>query len=418
MLLAHPMGAGKSYIALKALELSNPTRALIVVPAIVRPMWLQLLADHFPVQDVGSLRTGRNVSSATKKDIAAYDKPWRIVSFDLLKHVVSDPVDFLIVDEAAALRSPKSTQSKALFEILRNNPKASALGLSGTYIPNEAWQLWNPLRTFFPSRSMWGNPTSSGDVAWAFKERFCKMELRHGHPFFYGLKDGAQEILKELISPFIDRVTHEEFAEYLPPLFVEPLYVDMPRERVPAQWLAGTSEIAHRGIFVHHRDVAAKLAEVSGGELITGAMSPEARQATINRLAKSEASLLVGTIDSMSEGINLSHISAALIFEWTTDMDMMLQFIGRFARTSDVSTRIEVLVGGNDSGKLRVLKERVTSASSILSAARSERLLGKLAAGRELSNEEFQAKTQKILAGLKLNAGLTGLFDDDSEDSD
>lgn len=413
------MGAGKSFIALKAIQLAAPTHLLVVVPAIVRPMWLALLTEHFPQRHIGSIRTGPSSSGATKADKAAWAAPWKVISFDLLKHVQGHAVDFLVVDEAAALRNPKSTQSKAIFDLLRANPQANALGLSGTYIPNEAWQLWNPLRTFFPNQKLWGKPTSTGDVAWAFKERYCKMELRYGHPHFYGIKDGADEVLKEVIEPYVDRVTHEDFAKYIPPLFVEPLYVDLPRERVPAQWLAGTVEIGHRGIFVHHRELAAKLAESTGGELITGEFTPEARAASIAKLAASESSLLIGTIDSMSEGINLSHIQAALIFEWTTDMDTMLQFIGRFARTSTVPTRIEVLVGGNDAGKLSVLRERVKAASSILSAARSERLLGKLAAGRQLTDLEFQAKTQKVLAGLKKRADLGGLFEDDNgEDSD
>lgn len=414
-LLAHPMGAGKTYIALRGLELLDPARALFVVPAIVRPMWVRLLSELGASSRVGVQMHGRNSTALTKRDRAAFELPWRVTSYDLLADSVGEQWDFIVVDEAAALRNPKSRQSKNFSALIKSLPKAAALGLSATYIPNEAWQLWNPLRLFFPSRSLWGNPTSAGDVSWQFKDQYCNMEMRFGHPHYFGVKESAREELKRLIEPFVDRVTHEEFAPYLPPLFVEPLRVDISRERVPKQWLASTDEAAHRGIFVHRRELAAKLAEETGGTLITGEFTPEWRAAAIEQCAKSEESLIVGTIDSLSEGINLSHITAALVFEWTTDMDTMLQFIGRFARTSSTPTRVEVLVGANDEDRLSTLRRRVGDANSILRASRSEQLLGELVKERQLTDDEFRRKTANVLASLKERNSLAGLFTEDEE---
>ena len=414
LLLAHPMGAGKSYIALSGLRALSPQTALIVVPAVVRPMWVDLLRTHMSHVDVAAVLKGRSAVAQTKASKAAWEAPYRVISYDLLKDC-DDPImwDVIIADEASLLRNPKSQQSRYFFEIMAKH-KGPALGLSGTYIPNEAWQLWNPLRTFFPSRT-WGRPTSTGDVAWAFKERFCKMELRFGHPYYFGLKN--EEDLKALIAPYIDRVTEDEFASYLPPLFVEPLRSDSPRGNVPYQWLSGT-DVAHRGIFVHHRKLAMEIAEKAKGTLITGEMASEKRALLIKECATQSESLIVGTMDCLSHGISLTHINAALVYEWTSDMEVLLQFIGRFARYGSIPTKVEIYVGANSEESMGLLRDRINNANTILSAGRSERALGGAVSRRQLTDEEFSQLTVKLLTGLETQIKFKGLIEEDEDERD
>ena len=98
--LAHPMGAGKSYIEMAWLEALKPARALFVVPAIVRPMWAELLATHFPERQLGVIRRGRAVKPTSKKEgaerEAAYASPWQLVSYDLLGEVLIGDWDHIM----------------------------------------------------------------------------------------------------------------------------------------------------------------------------------------------------------------------------------------------------------------------------------------------------------------------------------
>lgn len=425
LLLAWEMGGGKTYAVLHALHESRPETLLCVVPAILRPLWGDLLTRFFcdgsgPRSRVGVIRKNPSSSGATKADKAAWEKPWRVVSYDLLDAVaeLGQSWDFIVFDEAHALRNPRSGQSRAALSVLQQSPKAAALGLSGTYIPNEAWQLWNPLRTFFPNEKWLGRPTAAGDAAWAFKERFCLLEMRYGHPHFYGLREEMRATLQELIAPLVSRVTQEEFARFIPPLFVEPLRVDVTTKDVASKWLAAVpDEVKHRGIFTHTRERAAKLAAELKGTLITGEFSPEVRAEKLAWCRQQEESLLVGTIDSLSEGISLSHIKAALVCEWTTEMSTLLQFVGRFARadsTSEVPTKVEIVVGPNDVERLARLKTRIVAANSIFSAGRAETLLEKAVLTPELSDDDFIRKTLELVQSIE-KIERRGLVEDDDE---
>ena len=422
LLLAHEMGAGKSITSLKCVEIVNPETLLIVCPAIIRPMWSGLLGAYFPAKNVGTIRKSFGATGSTKADKAAWEAPYRIVSYDLLDAVaeLGHSWDFIVFDEAHALRNPRSGQSRAALSVLRQSPKAAALGLSGTYIPNEAWQLWNPIRTFFPGEKWLGRASSTGDVAWAFKERFCKLEMRHGHPHFYGLREEMRETLQGLIAPLVSRVTQAEFAKYLPPLYVEPLRVDVSAKDVPSKWHAALpDDVKHVGIFTHTRDMAHKLAADLKGTLITGELSPELRAERLAWCRQQETSLLVGTIDSLSEGISLSHIKAALVCEWTTEMSTLLQFIGRFARadsTTQAPTKIELVATPNDTERLSRLQARVKAANSIFEAGRAEKVFEHAVFRSELSDAEFSMETSKLLASIERSGQRRGLIDDDDDE--
>ena len=420
LLCAHEMGAGKTYMALHLLQQLNPDSAVIIAPAIVRPMWFDLLKEHCPGKNIGVIRKGRGVSGETKVDKAAHEAPWRVCSYDLAGSLAG-PVDFIVCDEAHALRNPNSQQSQNVRAIFKASPHAAAVGLSGTYIPNEAYQIWNPIKTFFPGAKEFGQPTKTNDVAWSFKERFCELEMRHGHPHYHGLRKEAGEGLRALLAPYIHRVVQAEFAHYLPPLFVEPLRSDLPRKDVPKKWLANVQEsgVKHVGIFTHHRELASTFSREFKGTLITGEMSPEKRAALLDACRNAPSSLLVGTIDSLSEGISLSHIKAALVAEWTTEMSTMAQFIGRFARSDSASgspTRVEIYVSPNDTDKMERLRSRIDAANAVLTPGRSENLMNGAFADRRISDEEFQRMTAEVLVGLEKRAATRGLIEEDDDE--
>ena len=424
LLLAWEMGGGKTYAALHAVHETNPETLLCVVPAILRPMWRDLLTRYFSdgggLRRIGTIRKNRSSTGATKADKAAWEAPWKIVSYDLLEAVadLEERYDFIIFDEAHALRNPLSKQSKAASRICLHSVGHFSLGLSGTYIPNEAYQLWNPLKTFFPNERWLGRPSSrTGDVPWSFKERYCNMEMRHGHPYFYGLREDAREALQNQVAPYVSRITQEEFARYLPPLFVEALRVDVGGKDVAKTWLAALpEEVTHRGIFTHTRDKARAIAAEFRGTLITGEDSPEVRAVKLQQLRESPGGLLVGTIDSLSEGISLSFIKAALVCEWTTEMSTLLQFIGRFARADSISqapTKVEIVVGPNDVERLGTLRTRIDAANAIFTGGRAERVLMGAVERRQYVGDEFVAETLRLVGQIEQTERRRGLIDDD-----
>jgi len=421
---AHTMGAGKTYIELALLQEINPERALFIVPAIVRPMWLTLLREHMPHRNIGSIRFGRNTKAPSKalekEKQDAYAAPYQVVSYDLVSDVDDAGWNRITCDEGDALRNPMSIQSKEVKRRYRANPKATGTVLSGTLIPNEAWQIWNPLDTLFPG---WAGKSRIGDVPWAFKERYCNMELRHGHPYFHGLKNAEE--LKERIAPFTDRVVTADFADYLPELFVEALRSDLPKLRIPANWLNSLDEtITHRGIFTHLREtanaIAAELQKKHTVFLITGAETAEVRARLLQEARESTRCVIVGTTHALAKGVSLSFLKAGLIFEWTTELDGLLQFIGRFARqdsTSNAPTRVDLLIGANDEDRMATLRERLASANALFKAGRAEALGASVLAEQRMTEDAWQAALDALMAKANKHAAVRGLIDGD-DDSD
>jgi hypothetical protein len=421
--LAWEMSAGKSFAEIAALQEVNPERYLMVCPAIVRPMWLDLLRTYMPHRDIGAITMGPTAQAPSKRRGKeredAYKAPYQIVSYDLCEHLVDRQYDRISCDEAAALRSALSSQSQVIKKLFRANPKSSGALLSGTLAPNHSWQLWNPLDTLFPGWA--GKPTRTGDVPWSFKERYCEMELRYGHPYFYGVKNAEE--LKERIAPYVDRVVQADFAQYLPPLFVEALRTDVPRKQIVNKWVSNI-EVPCFGIFTHLRETASHIATELGRAcyqvfFITGAESAEKRAEILKQARNTERCVVVGTTHALNEGVSLSFLKAALVVEWTTQMDDVLQFIGRFARqdsASNAPTRVEFVVGPNDESRMATLRERIDAVNSILRPGRSETLGAGAFAEQRMGEEAFQAQLKIILEKVEKRSRTRGLIESDSDD--
>ena len=428
LILSWAMGAGKTYAAVEMARRINPSKALFIVPAIVRPMWEKILKDTFPGTSIASIVRGRKAMPLSKAEAEeralAYTAAWQVVSYDLVGEVPAEGWEFICIDEIHNLRTPNSKQSKRLKALLRVNLNVPAVGLSGTLIPNEAKQLWNPIDTLFPG--WYGEPTKTGDVSWRFQQRFCKKEVNSHGTKFYGLREEEREALKGAIFPYTDRVVQADFAAYAPPLFVEPLRSSSNLEVVVRQWQENIGEeTSHWGIFTHRREtartIAAKLSRDYGNSvfLITGEATPEQRNAILSQAAKREVAIIVGTTHSLDVGISLSFLKQALIVEWTTAMDNMLQFLARFARqdsTSLVPTRVDVLFHPNDETRMGVLRDRIDAVNSVFKAGRSEELLSGVMAEKKMTEDEFADTLNKIVAGIQKRASTRLLIEEDEDD--
>lgn len=420
---AWDMGAGKTYGSIAVARAYARNRLLVICPAIVRENWARELGKHWPGASVGVITHGRTRKLSPKQTAErekAYAATIQVVSYDLLHHVRATDWDMVIVDEFHNLRSPGSKQSKWVRVFFQANPKAWALGLSGTPIPNEAQQLWNPVDTFFPGR--WGKRTPENRIPWGFLNTYCNREVNEWGTKFYGVREEGRLALEAAFSKISMRVVQADFAKYLPPLFVEPLYQKQQFNSVALaqQWIESLpEEVRHVGIYTHLRSTAMDVCAKVGGHLITGATSASTRDRVLEVCRKEERSLVVGTTHALKEGISLSFQKAALVLEWTTDVAEVVQFIGRFGRqdsTSQVPTRVDFVVGPNDHGKAETLSRRIADIQSLIKASRADKMAAGVFAPVEMSDDDYQAELHRIIQSQEKRAGLWSAGEDDDDD--
>lgn len=427
------MGAGKTIGAISVAKAYNRQKVCVVCPAVVRDTWVRAFRAVWPERPVASViysrtRKGLSKPKATERDLS-YQSGVQVVSYDLVGEITPTGWDMLIVDEFHNLRSPESKQSNQIRALFRANPAAWALGLSGTPIPNEAQQLWNPVDIFF--KGLWGRTNSPGRVPWTFLNRFANKEVNEYGTRYFGVKDSARAELAEKFAKVSNRVTQEQFAKYLPPLFVEPLFVDeakLDKAKFAASWYDTVkAECKHVGIYTHLRQTAANIrdkiaVETRRGYYIDGSVPAATRDAMLQeaRGLNANGTLIIGTTHALKEGVSLSFQKTVLVMEWTTAVDEVVQFIARFARqdsTSQLPTRIQFVVGPNDTSRSELLSRRLADISSIIRPSRADNAAVETFAERELSDEDYLAEIERmVLRQSKLNS-LGGLeSDDDDED--
>lgn len=421
---AWDMGAGKTLGAISVAKAYLRTKCLIVCPAIVREVWAREVAKHWPEVSVGVITASRQRQYLTAKKRAELDLALaadvQIVSYDLVGQMTQLEWSMIIVDEFHNLRNPGSKQSKAIRTIFRRNPEAWALGLSGTPIPNEAKQLWNPVDTFFPG--MWGKPNRLDTEPFTFVHRYCIKETNEYGIRFHGLKDERREELARKFGTISSRIVQADFAKYLPPLFVEALPVQgaIDPVKVAKQWLASLGDdIEHVGIYTHLRETAGKICDAVDGTYITGDIDPGQRDFLLQRCREKSRSIVVGTTHALKEGVSLSFQKAALIVEWTTEVSQVVQFIGRFARQDSESiapTRVQFVVGPNDTSRAEVLAERIEAIQSVVKSSRADSAAAGVFQAREMSDEDFQAELSRLIQTQDKRAKLWSAGEDDDDD--
>ncbi len=214
--LADDMGVGKTAQVLALLETRRALRgagqieapSLAVVPKSLIFNWkreVERFAPQLRVLDY----TG---TARRKEDISSYDlilTTYGTLRRDAL-HFKDRVFDYVILDEAQAIKNDKTASAKAA-RLLRGNHR---LAMSGTPIENHLGELWSLFEFLNP-----GMLGASGAFAlMSASKRDPDMETR--------------KLLAHALRPFLLRRTKEQVAKELPPRIEQTVYCELePQQR-------------------------------------------------------------------------------------------------------------------------------------------------------------------------------------------
>ena len=213
-ILADDMGLGKTLQLLAVLEAfreraaraGRPFRALVVCPASVIPCWLEQTRRFCPEMGCAAIAGTPRQRAET---IAAHARPLLVTHYALARIdrplLMSQRYDFLILDEAQAIKNPDAQVTAAVRAIQAEH----TIAMTGTPIENSLLDLWSIMGCL--------NPGLLGDRS-DFTSRFVNSG------------QGAQELRRHL-APLIIRRTKSVVAQDLPERTEQLVMLDMEPEQ-------------------------------------------------------------------------------------------------------------------------------------------------------------------------------------------
>lgn len=400
-MLADVPGLGKTAQIVHGFDLASVSRGLIICPPILRDniarefqKWSYLGRDVF-VMESATDALPRDGTIAVSYHLAR--KP------EIAKRLRNRGADWLVCDEAHAMKDPVSAQAKAIIGpngIAHNVSRMS--WLTGTPMPNNAGELY----TFAKASGIWSGSQTS------FISEFCDV-VRTRDPYAPGgWKEkpvGARnvELLKQLLAPVYLRRTE---VAGLPSLRVDVLSVagsaravdaatdDETRAAIIAaadadDWqffdtphiasirrLAGLAKAPaaadlivteldggepHIVVFAYHRAVVELLhAEITRAGFSCGVIdgrSGTKKTALIDQFQAGELRALIVQTQSGGEGITLTRAARAIVAEpsWTPkDNGQCIARVHRTGQKIDVRASLIALCGSIDSIILQTLERK------------------------------------------------------------
>jgi SNF2 family DNA or RNA helicase len=211
-LLADEMGVGKTAQVIRACDLINAERIIVLCPAVARINWQREFSRFSSISRNFSLIMGRKDSIVPSN--------WLISSYDLVSQEMSltkSLWDVLILDEAHYLKNHQAKRTRAVYGkqgLIHNTRRCWAI--TGTPAPNHPGELWVMLYTFGVTKLSYDD----------FIARFCT-----GYHSTYGFKiTGANTShipeLKALLSKIMLRRKKEQVVKELPPIHFDHVTVE------------------------------------------------------------------------------------------------------------------------------------------------------------------------------------------------
>jgi non-specific serine/threonine protein kinase len=210
--LADDMGLGKTVQVLAFLQSlrengSSPQPDLIVVPRSLLVNW-QREAQRF----TPNLRIQEHFGPGRATDSSQFDGCDLLITTygtmrSDIKLLQSQYFNYAVLDESQSIKNPSAQVSKAA-RLIKSRYR---LALTGTPVENTTLELW--------SQFAFLNPGLLGSLDY-FKREF-------GRPIEGQQDQGAAELLRRTVFPFILRRTKEQVAPELPPRTERILYTNM-----------------------------------------------------------------------------------------------------------------------------------------------------------------------------------------------
>lgn len=349
-MLCDPPGAGKTAQAIGLIDRLRLRGVLIICPASLRLNWEREIKRWSPNRKVTVLMTGsQEIPAEADVVITSYSLASR---FPQAEKLSKQYWDFLICDEAHALKSPTSQQTKIILKDIW--PKALyRLAITGTPVPNgraaEAFPLFSrmlsrtfgdwkkycaryciPKETFHGITYPWSrNLDELGAIA-----RDCFMVRRSRDEILSELPEMVRSIVPlELAGQWVTKA--EENIDYDDIIAciemgapIQPTHIATARKEVgiikalPAvdyikQILTEEEQVV---VFCHHVDVFVTLkvglnkANISSVE-IHGSTAPVSRQAAVDDFQAGKAQVFLGSITAANTGITLTKASTVIFVE-------------------------------------------------------------------------------------------------------
>jgi SNF2 family DNA or RNA helicase len=146
-ILHHGMGSGKTASALEYIRRLGATRTLACCPKAVIPAWVKQAGLWFPdlrvvpLEQAGAAAKEKAVTAALADTspvlvVCNYESVWRLKSIEKAKW------DCFVWDEIHRLKSASGVASRWAAKMVKNNPTARRLGLTGTLIPHSILDAW------------------------------------------------------------------------------------------------------------------------------------------------------------------------------------------------------------------------------------------------------------------------------------
>lgn len=208
-LCAFEQGLGKTVYAGSVSKMFKLNRTLVICPSLVKWNWYMDLTE-----DWGFNSLGFTVLDRDKTMLAIIQETFVIVNYESIvkfyKHIVSKPVDHIIIDECHAIKNKGTQKFKDVQKLIKQFPNARITLLSGTPIKNRVTDLYALL-------NIAEHPLGKNFME--FKRRYAK-----GRQKITGVKN--VEDLRLKISNFIVRKKSEEELD-LPELMIKRYYFSM-----------------------------------------------------------------------------------------------------------------------------------------------------------------------------------------------
>ena len=232
-ILADDMGLGKTLQILAMLEAfrdearrcGGTFKTLVVCPASVVPVWLGQAARFCPSLSIaaitGNAAQRQRILKKSQAEIFVTHYPLVRQDAELLK---SQKFDFLILDEAQAIKNPTAQLTAAVNSL----DAVHAIALTGTPLENSANDLWSIMNRL--------NPGFLGDRD-DFQGRYMQ-------------RQGGLTALSRKIAPLLIRRSKQLVAPELPPKTEEIISVELPPEQrtfYDAQLALGQAALKEHG---------------------------------------------------------------------------------------------------------------------------------------------------------------------------